>query len=58
MHLWVFEANEPARRFYAAMGGEIVEARIKPNPGGGEALNLRYFWREPSALTFRSDKIA
>jgi GNAT superfamily N-acetyltransferase len=47
MHLWVFEANEPARRFYAAMGGEVVEAQMKSNPGGGETLNLLYFWREP-----------
>lgn len=50
LHLWVFEANEPAQRFYDAMGGKVVERRVRPNPGGGEASNLRYFWPDPAAL--------
>jgi GNAT superfamily N-acetyltransferase len=48
MYLWVFEANEPARRFYDRMGGIAVETVVEPNPaGGGESLSMRYFWRDP-----------
>jgi GNAT superfamily N-acetyltransferase len=51
LHLWVFEANEAARRFYDRMGGEVVERILEPNPaGGGESLSLRYAWRDPALL--------
>ncbi len=51
IYLWVFEANEPARRFYDRMGGKVVERVIEPNPaGGGESLSLRYAWSDPAAL--------
>ncbi len=49
--LWVFEANEPARRFYDRMGGIVVERIIEPNPaGGGESLSLRYAWSDAAIL--------
>jgi GNAT superfamily N-acetyltransferase len=51
LYLWVFEANEPARRFYDRMGGVVVERVIEPNPaGGGESLSLRYAWSDPASL--------
>jgi GNAT superfamily N-acetyltransferase len=51
LSLWVFEANEPARRFYDRMGGVVVERIVEPNPGGGgESLSLRYAWRDPARL--------
>jgi len=51
LHLWVFEANEPARNFYDRMGGVVVETIVEPNPaGGGESLSLRYAWSDPAAL--------
>jgi GNAT superfamily N-acetyltransferase len=51
LHLWVFEANEPARLFYDRMGGAVVERIVEPNPaGGGESLSLRYVWKNPAAI--------
>jgi GNAT superfamily N-acetyltransferase len=51
LHLWVFEANESARRFYDRMGGVVVERITEPNPaGGGESLSLRYAWNDPASL--------
>jgi len=58
IHLWVFEANDDARRFYEALNGEVVEHRLKQTPGGAEILSLRYVWRDLRALlnnlTYRS----
>jgi GNAT superfamily N-acetyltransferase len=52
LYLWVFEANEPARRFYDRMGGAVVERILEPNPaGGGESLSLRYAWSDPASLS-------
>jgi GNAT superfamily N-acetyltransferase len=44
MHLWVFEANTRARRFYDRHGGEVTERAVKPMPGGVERAVLRYVW--------------
>jgi GNAT superfamily N-acetyltransferase len=46
IHLWVFEANVPARRFYEAFKGEIVERKIKPMPGQSGVFSIRYVWRD------------
>jgi ribosomal protein S18 acetylase RimI-like enzyme len=50
LHLWVFEANTPARGFYDRMGGDVVERIVEPIAGGGEAHSLRYAWRNPLLL--------
>ncbi|GAA4397918.1 GNAT family N-acetyltransferase [Nibrella viscosa] len=50
LHLWVFEQNLAARRFYAYLGGEPVEQTVKNNPGGGNAVSLRYVWRDTAVL--------
>lgn len=50
LHLWVFEANEAARRFYDRMGGVVVERILEPIAGGGEAHSLRYAWSDPAAI--------
>jgi len=44
MHLWVLEANLGARRFYEALGGEIVEHRHKEVAEGVAIPSVRYFW--------------
>jgi GNAT superfamily N-acetyltransferase len=46
MHLWVFEANDRARRFYEALGGDVVEHRFKQAPAGVKIASLRYVWRD------------
>jgi GNAT superfamily N-acetyltransferase len=45
MHLWVFEANHQARKFYDALGGEVVEKKLESVAGNVEREILRYFWR-------------
>ncbi len=50
IHLWVFEANDGARRFYDVLRGEVVERRMKPSPGGADIPSLRYVWRDLEVL--------
>jgi GNAT superfamily N-acetyltransferase len=50
MHLWVFEANTQARKFYEALGGEVVEKRLESVAGNVEREILRYVWRDIKRL--------
>jgi GNAT superfamily N-acetyltransferase len=50
MHLWVFEANEGARGFYEALGGEVVEHCLKQTAAGIEIASIRYVWRDLVSL--------
>jgi GNAT superfamily N-acetyltransferase len=50
IHLWVFEANDGARRFYDVLSGEVVERRLKRSPGGADIPLLRYVWRDLEVL--------
>jgi GNAT superfamily N-acetyltransferase len=50
IHLWVFEGNDEARRFYDALGGEVVEHCLKRAPGGADIPSLRYVWRDLRVL--------
>jgi GNAT superfamily N-acetyltransferase len=45
LHLWLYEANAGARRFYEMLGGEAEERKAKRTPDGTEVLSLRYVWR-------------
>jgi GNAT superfamily N-acetyltransferase len=50
MHLWVLDADAAARAFYAAVGGEDVEAAQWSSPDGGSVLSHRIVWRDPAVL--------
>ncbi|MEO7169243.1 MAG: GNAT family N-acetyltransferase [Pseudomonadota bacterium] len=50
LHLWVFEANEAALRFYLRMGGEVVEREKSEIPAAHEAPALRMFWPDLASL--------
>ena len=50
LHLWVFEANIAALRFYRRLGGEVVERDISRIPAANGASILRVYWSELSAL--------
>ena len=50
IHLWVFEANAGARRFYDALGGEVVGQRKKELLKGVEVASLLYVWRDLQGL--------
>ena len=51
LYLWVLDANESAKRFYARMGAEFAEQTTEDLPFGGVALTKwRCVWRDPSTL--------
>jgi RimJ/RimL family protein N-acetyltransferase len=52
LHLWVFEANAAARRFYERLGGMLVERAAKAMPDGVTPLACRGLWGNlPRQLT-------
>jgi len=52
IHLWVFEANIGARRFYDASGGEIIEYKSKEVLKGIEIPSVLYIWKDLRQLLF------
>ncbi|MFG6430214.1 GNAT family N-acetyltransferase [Roseateles sp. LYH14W] len=48
--LWVLDANEPAKRFYARMGAEFAEQSMAPPFGGVSLPEWRCVWRDPATL--------
>lgn len=50
VHLFVYEANAPARRFYASIGGREVERGTVDAPGGGSQIHLRVAWNDAAHL--------
>ena len=50
MHLIVFEANHPARRFYEALGGKVVEQYAQKTPAGVVVPSLRFLWQKPRTI--------
>ena len=44
LHLWVFEANVAALRFYARLGGRVVETRTSEIPAADGKAVLRVHW--------------
>lgn len=51
LHLWVYEKNLPACRFYERLGGEVVDRSTEVAPDGARVDAVRYGWRTLSALT-------
>jgi GNAT superfamily N-acetyltransferase len=50
IHLWVFGANVGARRFYDAVGGEVVEQHSKEVLKGIKIPSVLYVWRDLQQL--------
>ena len=50
LYLWVFEANEPALRFYRRLGGQVVERSISQIPAENSMTILRVHWPTGSDL--------
>lgn len=50
LFLWVLDANEPAKRFYARLGAEFAEQRLDDSLAGEAHLVWRCVWRDPTAL--------
>ena len=47
LHLWVFEANGAALRFYERLGGRVVGKDISGIPAAGGKTVLRVHWQDP-----------
>lgn len=54
LHLWVFEANADARRFYERHGGEVVERVLYDAADGGAHPALCYAWDAAAAARLTS----
>ena len=50
VHLFVFEKNLDARRFYAGVGGREVERTTVEAPGGGIQVRWRVAWDDAAHL--------
>jgi ribosomal protein S18 acetylase RimI-like enzyme len=50
VHLFVFEANLAARRFYTGIGGREVERMVVEPPGGGSQMEWRVVWNDTDRL--------
>jgi ribosomal protein S18 acetylase RimI-like enzyme len=49
LHLWVFEANVAALRFYERLGGRVVGKDISGIPAAGGKTVLCVHWQDPGA---------
>ncbi len=56
LHLWVLEANHPARGFYERLGGVPNERGSRPTGDGKRALGILYLWNDPTILTVNTDE--
>ena len=54
-HLWVFESNESAVRFYGHMGGVVVE-KAPQDIFGYNIPSLKIEWKDLTVITGSSDK--
>jgi GNAT superfamily N-acetyltransferase len=50
LHLWVYEQNLQARRFYERLGGSPADSIAELAPGGGRVNAVRYAWRQIASL--------
>jgi ribosomal protein S18 acetylase RimI-like enzyme len=50
MHLWVYDENVAARRFYSDLGAEPVHGEVVDTPGGGRARATVFLWPSLGAL--------
>ena len=50
IYLWVLDANEPAKRFYARLGAEFAEQRLSDPLAGEQHMVWRCVWRDPTHL--------
>jgi ribosomal protein S18 acetylase RimI-like enzyme len=50
IYLWVLDANEPAKRFYARLGAEFTEKCLSDPLAGEQHRVWRCVWRDPTHL--------
>jgi GNAT superfamily N-acetyltransferase len=57
IHLWVFEVNHDARKFYEKLGGKAVEEKRESVAGSVERKLLRYLWTDLNFLANLKEKL-
>lgn len=57
MYLWVFEANNEARKFYESLGGKAVEEKLESVAGNVERNLLRYVWDDLTLLSNLKERL-
>jgi GNAT superfamily N-acetyltransferase len=50
LHLWAYERNLQARRFYERLGGKNTALVTEPAPDGSQLNAVRYSWSDLSSL--------
>jgi GNAT superfamily N-acetyltransferase len=53
LHLWVYEQNVAARRFYERLGGLVTASHAEAAPDGARVNAIRYGWRDVAGLVGR-----
>jgi GNAT superfamily N-acetyltransferase len=51
LHLWAYEQNVAARRFYERLGGINTACQTEEALDGSKVKAVRYYWRDVSSLT-------
>jgi GNAT superfamily N-acetyltransferase len=57
LHLWAFEQNHAARRFYERLGGVITTSHVESAPDGREVNAVRYCWSDLANVQWARGKI-
>jgi GNAT superfamily N-acetyltransferase len=57
LHLWAFEQNHAARRFYERLGGVITTSHAESAPDGREVNAVRYCWSDLANVQWVRGKI-
>jgi GNAT superfamily N-acetyltransferase len=56
LHLWAFEQNHAARRFYERLGGIITTSHAESAPDGREVNAVRYCWSDLANVQWVREK--
>jgi GNAT superfamily N-acetyltransferase len=56
LHLWAFEQNHAARRFYERLGGVITTSQTKSAPDDREVNAVRYCWSDLANVRWVREK--
>jgi ribosomal protein S18 acetylase RimI-like enzyme len=58
LHLWAYEQNAGARRFYERLGGEITACVAEEAPDGSLLNAMRYCWSDLSGLAKQGENLS
>jgi GNAT superfamily N-acetyltransferase len=56
LHLWAFEQNHAARRFYERLGGILTTSQAESAPDGKEVNVVRYCWSDLARVQWVREK--